>query len=139
MARCHELIKVISMRQMLRKHGFTVYLIDEFQSSSTYSECKDELEMFHYVDNLRPWRRRVTGDEQVKCHGFLKCKNERRMDGVSGIKSESARIRYWNRDVAAVCKFCYILYGLHKNGKTPQCFSVHKLTNGEEASDQKQK
>ncbi|KAI9502461.1 hypothetical protein BX070DRAFT_14485 [Coemansia spiralis] len=77
MARCHELIKVISMRQMLRKHGFTVYLIDEFQSSSTYSECKDELEMFHYVDDLRPWRRRVTGDEQVKCHGLLKCKNEK--------------------------------------------------------------
>ncbi|KAI9504040.1 hypothetical protein BX070DRAFT_251777 [Coemansia spiralis] len=114
------------MRRMLCKHGFIVYLIGKLQSYSFCAEYECELDTFHHVDDPRLRRRRVTGGKQIKCHGLLKCKSKRCMDDVTGLKPKSAHIRNWNRDVAAICNFCHILFGLHKNGK---CFNVLAVAN----------
>ena len=57
--------------EMLKKNGFTVYLIDEFRTSSVCPSCSSDLESkFKVVKNPRPFRRKKT--PTVECHGLLR-------------------------------------------------------------------
>ncbi|CEG77452.1 hypothetical protein RMATCC62417_12202 [Rhizopus microsporus] len=54
----HEPIRGKGMRRMLKKHGASVYLIDEHKAPFLCPTCKDgELEKFAKVPNPRPFRR----------------------------------------------------------------------------------
>ncbi|GAA5801827.1 hypothetical protein HPULCUR_007281 [Helicostylum pulchrum] len=68
----HEPAKGVGIRNMLRKEGFKVYLLDEFKTSSLCPSCKDgtTLEKFKEVKNPRPFRR--TKNPTVICHGLLR-------------------------------------------------------------------
>ncbi|GAA5796416.1 hypothetical protein HPULCUR_001788 [Helicostylum pulchrum] len=68
----HEPTKGVGIRNMLRKEGFKVYLLDEFKTSSLCPSCKDgtTLEKFKEVKNPRPFRR--TRNPIVICHGLLR-------------------------------------------------------------------
>jgi len=61
-----------SFRNLFRKAGYSVYLIDEYRTSKRCCICKNEseCETFLKVKSPRPWRRNV----EMTCHGLVKCK-----------------------------------------------------------------
>ncbi|KAJ2586185.1 hypothetical protein H4R99_008528, partial [Coemansia sp. RSA 1722] len=86
-ARFHAPIRGVGLRDMLRDHGFTVYLIDEFRTSITCPVCFNRLEKFRYVDNPRPWRRR--DNPYVLCHGLLRCNSQKCSDAIVKAMAEN--------------------------------------------------
>ncbi len=74
-------------RKLFRKHGFEVFLVDEFKTSCMCYACADEdarCEKFLMVDNKSPRSKKER--PQILCHGLLKCKTCSRV---------------WNRDTNA--------------------------------------
>ncbi|CEG77273.1 hypothetical protein RMATCC62417_12057 [Rhizopus microsporus] len=90
----HELIRGKGIRRMLKKHGFPVYLIDEYKTSSLCPKCKyGKLQTFLKVPNPRPFSR--AKNPVVECHGLLRCTNQKCLEPC----------RLWNRDLVAVLNF----------------------------------
>ena len=75
-----EPTKGIGMRNLFRKAGYQVYLVDEFRTSCRCSKCEGECEKFRECKNPRPWKK----NETILRHGLLMCKT------CKGL---------WNRDV----------------------------------------
>ncbi|PIA17319.1 hypothetical protein COEREDRAFT_41255 [Coemansia reversa NRRL 1564] len=75
MVRFHEPIRGKGWRDVLRRHGFTVYLLDEYKTSSLCPACGSGLEKFHKIPNPRPWQR--VNKKDVLCNGLLRCKNKK--------------------------------------------------------------
>ncbi|KAI9265788.1 hypothetical protein EDC94DRAFT_634206 [Helicostylum pulchrum] len=115
----HEPAKGVGIRNMLRKEGFKVYLLDEFKSSSLCPSCKDgtTLEKFKEVKNPRPFRR--TKNPTVICHGLLRCTNE---NCLQDSKESQVRRRFYYRDMTATLNFRHILFSLRENGIRPERF-----------------
>ena len=96
----------IGTRRIFRRHGFNVYLQDEYRTSCKCHEC------FHdclNIENLkvkdpRPWKHN-DGVKYRGVHGLLRCKN---------VNCK----RFWNRDVNGSknirLKASRILYGLEE-------------------------
>lgn len=62
-----------SFRNLFRKAGYKVYLVNEFRTSKMCCNCKDEngiCEKFLKINSPRPWKR----EEEILCHGLVKCK-----------------------------------------------------------------
>ncbi|KAI9311409.1 hypothetical protein BX666DRAFT_1063248 [Dichotomocladium elegans] len=119
--RFHEPIRGKGWRDIFKRHGFKVYLIDEYRTSVTCPECSDRLETFKRIPNPRPWQR--IKRPEIKCHGLLRCTN------LNCSKSmEFSRSRLWNRDTAAVLNFRHILLSLRTNGEIPERFRHPKAT-----------
>jgi hypothetical protein len=68
----HVPTKDIGMRKLLRRHGFIVYLADEFRTSCRCYKCGHTNEKFLWRESSRPWRQN-TG--KVEVHGLLRCKS----------------------------------------------------------------
>ena len=68
--RYHEPVRGVGMRRQLRKMGFTIFLIDEYLTSSLCPIDGERLEKFKTVPNPRPYRREQT--PTVLCHGLLR-------------------------------------------------------------------
>ncbi|PIA12816.1 hypothetical protein COEREDRAFT_21657, partial [Coemansia reversa NRRL 1564] len=113
MVRFHKPIRGKGWRDVLRKHGFTVYLLDEYKTSSLCPARGSGLEKFHKIPNPRPWQR--VNKKDVLCNGLLRCKNEYCLKSVAKYK-DSTRARMWNRDTAAVLNFRHILQSLWESG-----------------------
>ncbi|KAI9270016.1 hypothetical protein EDC94DRAFT_334909 [Helicostylum pulchrum] len=115
----HEPTKGVGIRNMLRKEGFKVYLLDEFKTSSLCPSCKDgtTLEKFKEVKNPKPFRR--TRNPTVTCHGLLRCTNE---NCLQDNKESLVRRRFYDRDMAATLNFRHILFSLRENGIRPESF-----------------
>ncbi|KAJ2597930.1 hypothetical protein H4R99_004312, partial [Coemansia sp. RSA 1722] len=97
---------------VLKQHGFQVYLIDGFRSSSICPACNHDLEAFRYVRNPRSWQ--LESNPWVKCHGLLRCQNENCLESVASPEGFKRR-RLWSRDIAAVPNLKHILVGLCEN------------------------
>ena len=76
-----EPVKGKGFRTLLRKHGYKVYLVDEFRTSCRCSACEGECKTFRFCENPRPWKNNI-----ILRHGLLKCKTCSRL---------------WNRDMNA--------------------------------------
>ena len=70
------------MRDVFRKAGYSVYLVDEFRTSKCCYNCGENLEKFVERRNPRPWKR----DQTIMVHGLLRCTSCKCL---------------WNRDVNA--------------------------------------
>jgi len=84
--RFHEPTKGIGLIRLLRKAGFHVYTVDEFRTSCRCSVCETAAGVcatFRVVDNPRPYRRHLPGQQHVIRHGLSRCANCHRL---------------WNRD-----------------------------------------
>jgi len=67
----HEPIRGVGWRRLMRKAGFSVYLMDEFCTSRHCPACGHKsLETFLTVDNPRPYQRKET--PKITCHGLLR-------------------------------------------------------------------
>ncbi|KAI7832133.1 hypothetical protein BX661DRAFT_219303, partial [Kickxella alabastrina] len=51
MARYHEPIRGKGLQEMLIGQGFTVYLIDEYCTSTFSPACESRMEKFHKIDD----------------------------------------------------------------------------------------
>jgi len=75
-----EPTKCKGMRELFRKAGYEVYLVDEFRTSCRCHKCEGECSTFRECQNPRPWKK----NETTLRHGLLMCKT------CKGL---------WNRDV----------------------------------------
>ncbi|KAJ2498127.1 hypothetical protein GGH96_004547 [Coemansia sp. RSA 1972] len=139
MTKFHEPIRGKGWRTLLKRAGFTVYLIDEYLTSKTCPICEEHISTFRKVKNPRPWMR--TKCPMVKCHGLLGCQSQTCMEFFDtyqrgylgkqednkegekeGEKKGRVNWRLWNRDLAAVLNFRKILFSLRETGTVPTCF-----------------
>ena len=61
--------KGIGMRKVLRKRGYDVFLVNEYNTSKINFFTKTENEKFRRRQNPRPWKKDIR-----KCHGLLRTK-----------------------------------------------------------------
>ncbi|KAJ2125315.1 hypothetical protein IW147_000961, partial [Coemansia sp. RSA 720] len=123
MARYHEPIRGKGWRTLLKRGGFTVYLINEYLTSSFCPTCENRVSTFHYVPNPRPYR--CTKRPMVKCHGLLGCTGRTCTQfecNYLGKKEGKVKRRLWNRDLLAVLNFRHILVSLREGGTIPRRF-----------------
>ncbi|PHZ14271.1 uncharacterized protein RHIMIDRAFT_236254 [Rhizopus microsporus ATCC 52813] len=66
----HEPTRNKDLISMLKKSGFSVYLIKEYKTSSYYPTCESGLKTFKTVPNPHPYQR--SKDPNIVCHGLLK-------------------------------------------------------------------
>jgi len=65
-----EPVKGKGFRDMFRKYGYQIYLVDEHATSCTCHNCQNRTcSTFKDVRNPRPWK-----DNIIKRHGLLMCK-----------------------------------------------------------------
>ena len=82
--RFNEPVKGKGLRQLLRKAGYQVFLVDEYNTSKKCSECQANgaiCRNFRHVKNPKPRSRQRF--PMVRCHGLVRCTSCRRL---------------WNRD-----------------------------------------
>ena len=83
--RYHEPTKGVGLRDLFRRNGFHVYLVDEDLTSKKCSKCNDEADgnciKFKYMRNPRPWRHDIR-----LVWGLVECEHCH---------------QYWNRDANA--------------------------------------
>jgi len=85
------------MRELFRKAGYEVYLVDEFRTSCRCHKCEGECSTFRECVNPRPWKK----NETILRHGLLMCKT---------------CLGLWNRDVNSSLNIHRIVEH-HANGK----------------------
>ncbi|KAJ2850970.1 hypothetical protein IWW36_001494 [Coemansia brasiliensis] len=117
MMRYHEPIRGVGMRNMLRKHGFTTYLIDEFCTSATCPKCYYHMDTFHRVSNPRSWQRQ--SNPIVICHGLLRCRSQICSESVAK-NGEELCYCMWNRELSAVLNFRDILFSVQMGNGIPK-------------------
>ncbi|GAA5794846.1 hypothetical protein HPULCUR_000194 [Helicostylum pulchrum] len=66
----HEPTRNKGLIEMLKKNGFTMYLINEYKTSSIFPNYEHTLETFKTVPDPRPYRQ--TAMSKVTCHGLLR-------------------------------------------------------------------
>ncbi|KAJ2803269.1 hypothetical protein H4R21_002099 [Coemansia helicoidea] len=117
----HEPIRGKGMRKMLRRHGLTVYLVDEYMTSSLCPACgKESLHKFKEVDNPRPWMRQKM--PKVICHGLLECRNPLCPAQKDKHGNPLPDWRCWNRDMVGALNFAHILRSVRAIGEVPERF-----------------
>lgn len=111
--RYHEPIRGKGLRKALKLRGFDVCLIDEYKTSSLCPICHQGIKTFKRSANPRPFRR--AEQPTVTVHGLLRCNNRTCLESMNDR-------RLWNRDLAAVLNFRWILRELRTNGTRPARF-----------------
>ncbi|KAI8076817.1 uncharacterized protein BX664DRAFT_249185, partial [Halteromyces radiatus] len=115
--RHHEPMRGVGMRRMLARHGFEVYLIDEFRTIKICPSCSQySLEHFGFVPNPRPFR---TGD--VRRWGLLRCTSQECMNQMA-LQGFHGRYRQWNRDLMACLNMRTILLHHREGHGRPEPF-----------------
>ncbi|KAI9468695.1 hypothetical protein BX667DRAFT_502868 [Coemansia mojavensis] len=109
------------MRDMLRKHGFTVYLIDAYHTSSLCPLCFSPTEMLFKRPSPKPSKNQgKEPDKEPKqhyCHCLLRCTE-------CTVELEDRIVfRKWNRDLAAACSLCTILQSIREGKGVSEQFN----------------
>ena len=79
-----EPVKGKGFRDLFRRNGFEIYLINEFRTSCRCFKCHGECRTFRSCNNPRPWRK----DEIILRHGLIMCQTCKAL---------------WNRDENSSC------------------------------------
>ena len=109
------------LRKLFRRHGYEVFLVDEFRTSCMCYHCADEnarCEKFLYVDNRSP--RSKDERPQILCHGLLKCKTCSRI---------------WNRDTNASLNIGRAAAAMLRSGERPRYLSRSLRRNTADPGD----
>lgn len=100
-------VKGKRFRELLRRAGYLVYLIDEYHTSKICFGCQDphcENAPFRKVMNQRPHRRAKT--PTVTCHGLVRCSNPKHR-------------HLWNRDLNSALNIWLIAVTVIATGRRP--------------------
>ena len=79
-------VKNKGMRELFKKHGYKVYLIDEFKTSMLCCKCLQPLENALKRPSPRPWRKEYG---LVNVHGLKRCKTKNCQTYVNRDKNAS--------------------------------------------------
>ena len=104
--RFNEPVKGKGFRQLFRKAGYQVFLVDEFKTSKMCSECQADgaiCETFRHVKNPKPKSRQRF--PTITCHGLVRCTNCGRL---------------WNRDPNAASNIWVLGNAAVNNEERPQ-------------------
>ncbi len=104
-----------SIRQLFRKYGYAVYLVDEFRTSCISYITGDPLEKFKMKDDPRPWKAGKLERKRV-CHGLLRSKIYLNCQ-MDGIKNDLVN-RDFNASMNIRMKGIYALMGLKYLSRT---------------------
>ena len=97
-----EPVKGKGLRNLFRKHGYDIYLVDEHKTSCQCHNCeKGRCETFRTCINPRPWKK----TEIIKRHGLTMCQT------CSSL---------WNRDVNASLNIYHIIDNTIINKERPK-------------------
>ncbi|KAG0746502.1 hypothetical protein G6F66_007333 [Rhizopus arrhizus] len=120
--RYQEPARGVGFRRLLKKHGFLVYLIDEFQTSQCYPPCENRSPTaFKRIPN--PWPYQRQNNPEAICHGLLACTNQNCKVTVQNISgAEELCELLWNRDLAACLNLIHIVRNLRLNGEISEKF-----------------
>jgi hypothetical protein len=102
------------LRRLLIKNGFSLYLINEYLTSSVCSKCKGKVEKYYEKDNPKPYK-----ENTITVHSLLRCKNV-----------ECGKL--WNRDVMASKNILEKAKIILKGEEMPKYYKPSK-NQGEEA------
>jgi transposase len=95
-----EPIKGKGFRDLLRKAGYQVFLVDEFRTSCRCSSCEGVCSTFRECENPRPHREGI-----IKRHGLLKCETCNKL---------------WNRDTNGASNIWKIAYNAIQGLERPE-------------------
>jgi hypothetical protein len=98
-------------RDMFRRSGFKVYLLDEYKTSKTCPRCYGSVETFKKRINPKPWK-----DNVITVHGLLRCKSETCQQACGYDEC------YFNRDDVATTNMLYIVNETRITGSRPAVF-----------------
>ena len=95
--------KVKGFRNMFKRAGYDVFLVNEHRTSSICPIClQRSLETFRYRESPRPQRK---GHFQ-KVHGLLRCNSENCQFSMN----DREVFRFWNRDDVATLNIRAVVY-----------------------------
>ncbi|KAI9475007.1 hypothetical protein BX667DRAFT_525297 [Coemansia mojavensis] len=114
--KCNEPIRSVGMRDMLRKHGFTVYLIDEYRTSSLCPLLFTPTDVFFKRPSPKPGKEPDKELKQYYCRGLLRCTE------CTVELGDRTDYRKWDRALAAVCNFRTILQSIREGKGIPEHF-----------------
>lgn len=98
-------------RDMFRRAGHKVYLIDEYKTSKTCPLCHGNVETFKHRINPKPWKNNI-----ITVHGLLRCQSESCQQTCGYSK------RYFNRDDVATQNMMFIVKETKNTGIRPGVF-----------------
>ena len=105
----HPPTKGVGLRYTLYRLGFRLLLLNEYNTSTSCSNCFSRTHSFRDRKSRRPWRRHLPPQ---RVHGLLECTSEQCIAECHG------STRKWNRDLLAVLNFCRIWNGyIHGYGR----------------------
>ncbi|CAO3630102.1 unnamed protein product [Mucor fragilis] len=121
MARFREPIRGLGFHRLLKKHGFNVFLIDEYKTSKVCPECHEETAVtFKRVRNPQPRRRHQQRyNAFVTRHGILRCTNQNHPAHALPLGTV---YRLWNRDLSACLNMIQILASVRAGQGIPPQF-----------------
>ena len=94
-------------RTLFRRHGYQVYLVDEFRTSCRCSNCEGECEKFRKCRNPKPMK-----NDEIISHGALMCKTCNAL---------------WNRDENSSRNIYKIAYNAIHKKERPKYMSRSKV------------
>ncbi|KAI9502176.1 hypothetical protein BX070DRAFT_184337, partial [Coemansia spiralis] len=121
---------------VLRRKGFTIYLLDEYKTSSLCLRLLNgKLEPFKWAKHDRYYSRK--NRPCAKCHELLCRKNDKCLENaVKSVPGSPLPTRYYDRDTTVALNYRHIFKGFcSKENKTLERLSRKKPV---EAADQPQ-
>jgi hypothetical protein len=93
-SRFHAPSKVKGFRDMFKKAGYQVLLVDEHRTSSVCPYCRERrLISDRYIESPRPWR----SGQMQRVNGLLCCQSEYCQFPLN-LNADLIVSKYWNRD-----------------------------------------
>ena len=116
-----EPVKGKGFRDLFRKNGFDVYLVNEFRTSCRCFKCSGECTTFRTCNNPRPWKK----NEIISRHGLTMCKTCKAL---------------WNRDENSSCNIYKIAQLAIQQQERPEYLSreTKKQLSGVTSTSHKQ-
>jgi transposase len=112
-----EPVKGKYYRDLFKRNGYEVFLVDEHKTSITCHDCLGELDHCVWRESPRPWVRRRS-PRAYPVHGLLRCKT-----CLQGR-------RKWNRDVNAARNIRGLAICAFNGQERPKCFQHQKKRSG---------
>ena len=126
-SRFHAPSKVKGFRDMFKKAGYEVLLVDEHLTSSVCPICHErQLLASRFRESPRPWRR----GHMQRVHGLLRCQSEycRSHMNLNADNPDRILSRYWNRDDVSTLNIRSIVQETIANGERPLRFCRRRTT-----------
>ena len=115
--------KSIGFRSLFKKFGYTLYLVDEYKTSSICPKCRVDVKIRPFKTGPHPALHKRQQGIIATVHGLLRCQSEscqKEPKGNNGLHVDKPRL--WNRDDVATLNIKYIVEQTLIDGNRPYPF-----------------